>query len=186
MNQIKIAIVVGHTPKGDQGAYSPHLQKSEQPFNLGVAANALKELAPNTYDVYTHTIQGYYERQKALATLLNGKAYDLVIELHFNAASPLANGTECLYWFASKKGKEYAQAISAGIAKEYGTTIRGDKGARALVNKEDRGYWFTYLPKAPAVIVEPFFGSNEEALKFKDEKRYACVLHNILMGLNYE
>ena len=92
----------------------------------------------------------------------------------------------CKKAYVSKKGKEYAQAISEGIAKEYDTTIRGDKGARALVNREDRGYWFTYLMKAPAVIVEPFFGSNEEALKFKDEKQYACALHNILIKLNYD
>lgn len=175
----KYAIIVGHTNGGDKGAHSTHLGKSEQPYNLEVA-NALKALDPNKYDVYTHDLQTYYTRQKALAAKLNAKNYEAVIELHFNAAQPSTNGTESLHYFASKKGKQLAQELSAAVVKEYGTTLRGDKGTRALVNKEDRGYWFVYLPKATAVIFEPFFGSNAEALKFADPKRLACVINNVL------
>lgn len=179
----KIAIVVGHTVKADKGAFSTYLLRSEQPYNLEVA-NQLKTLAPDLYDVYTHSVQDYYKRQKALAAKLNGRKYDLVVELHFNAAaSPLANGTECLHWFASKKGKEYAKTISKAIAGNYGTTIRGIDGATPIVHEQGRGYWFTYLPKAPAVIVEPFFGSHAEALLFQDTRRYANTLHKVLSNL---
>lgn len=179
---MKVAVIVGHTIGADKGAYSAYLKKSEQPYNTEVA-NALKACAPNMYDVYTHKLQSYYERQKFIAGVLNKQNYDLVIELHFNAASPAANGTECLYYFSSTKGKKAAQTIAAGLAYTFDTTVRGDKGARALSNKDDRGYWFVYLPKAPAIIVEPFFGSNPEALKFADTSLYASELHNIISNL---
>lgn len=182
MNKLKIALVVGHTTGADKGAYSPYLKSAEQPFNLEVA-NKLRTLAPAMYDVYTHNLQSYYEREKFLASRLNAKAYDLVIELHFNAASPAANGTECCYYFNSSKGKKAAQTIAAGLSYHFDTTLRGDRGARALTNKNDRGYWFVYLPKAPAIILEPFFGSNPESTKFANTDLYAQELHTILSNL---
>lgn len=186
----KVALVVGHTtpPKGDKGAYSDALKVSENEYWLDVAKRIEKnnDVKVDIYNVHTHTIQEYYKRQAALANVINnsGVVYDLVLELHFNAASPLANGTECLYWFGSKKGKQIAVQLSGHIANVYNTTIRGDNGSRALVNKSDRGYYFTYLLKYPAVILEPFFGSNkEEALKFKDREKMACTLHSAILNL---
>lgn len=178
----KIAIVVGHTPRRDKGAFSPYLLQSEQPYNLQVALQ-LKSLAPELYDVHTHTFQEYYKRQAAMSAKLNAGGYRLAIELHFNAASsPTANGTYCLYWYGSKVGKGVAQHLSEDICKAFSTKLRAVGGAQALVNEHDRGYWFTALTNMPAVIVEPFFGSNIEALRFQDTGKYVRVLHNYLKG----
>ncbi|MGL5562889.1 MAG: N-acetylmuramoyl-L-alanine amidase, partial [Tannerellaceae bacterium] len=153
-------------------------------FNKQVA-NDLKNLDPNLYDLYHHNITSYYKRQQALADQLNKQSYDLVIELHFNDFNnPNSKGTVCLYCKGSKKGQYIAETISQGIVKEYGTDLRGNQGCCALT-KTDRGGWFTFLPKAPAVIIEPFFASNDEALKFKDTKKYAETLHNILTNINF-
>lgn len=192
MSKIKrVALVVGHTttPKGDKGAYSDTLKTSESDYWLDVALRLEKlgNVKVEIYHLFTHSIQNYYNRQKALADKINGSGivYDVILELHFNAASPLANGTECLYWFGSKKGKQIAQQLSAYVSKVYGTTLRGDKGSRALVNKNDRGYWFTYLVKYPAVITEFFFGSNRsEALKFEDRQKMANTLNAAILNLN--
>jgi N-acetylmuramoyl-L-alanine amidase len=178
----KIAVVVGHTNQRDKGAFSPYLLQSEQPYNLQVALQ-LKSLAPELYDVHTHSVQDYYKRQVAMSQKLNAGGYRLAIELHFNAASsPTANGTYCLYWYGSKVGKHVAACISEDIVKGFNTKLRAVGGAQALVNEHDRGYWFTALTNMPAVIVEPFFGSNIEALRFQDTHRYAYVLHNYLKG----
>lgn len=190
MRNLKIALIVGHTVKGDQGAYSDTLQTSEYNYWVDVAkrVEALGNVEIHIYDVYTHTIQSYYERQKALADKINnsGISYDAVLELHFNSASPLANGTECLHWFGSKKGLSIAKQLSKYVSNTYGTTLRGVEGSRALVNKNDRGYWFVYLTKFPAVITEFFFGSNkEEATKFADRSKMACTLHGAIMNLNF-
>lgn len=190
MRKLKIALVVGHTGNGDKGAYSETLKVSEYDYWVDVAkrVEALGNVEVHVYDVYTHTIQSYYERQKALADKINksGVVYDAILELHFNAASPLANGTECLYWFGSKKGLSIAKQLSKFVSNTYGTTLRGVEGSRALVNKNDRGYWFTYLTKYPAVITEFFFGSNkEEATKFSDRGKMACTLHGAIMNLDF-
>ena len=179
----KYALVVGHTSTKDKGAYSDNLQTTEFDYNLKVA-EAIKALCPEMFDIYTHTAQDYYQRQKGLSFKLNLKDYEGVFELHFNAASPMANGTECCYYFASKKGLAIAQKIASAVMIEYNTRLRGDQGAKPLVNKKDRGYWFTYLPKAPAVIIESFFGSNAvESEKFRDINRYAKTLFNAIKNL---
>lgn len=179
----KYALVVGHTMVKDKGAYSDNLKQAEFDYNLKVA-NEIKALCPEMFDIYVHEVQDYYQRQKGMAFKLNQQNYAAVFELHFNAASALANGTECCYWFNSKKGKLYAEMISKGVSEAFGTKLRGVNGGKALVNKNDRGYWFTYLPKSPAVIVEPFFGSNtEESEKFRDVKKYAKVLYDVIYKL---
>jgi len=176
----KIAVVVGHTNRRDKGAFSPFLKQSEYDYNLKVALE-LKSLAPDLYDVHTHSTQEYFKRQRAMSAKLNAGGYALAIELHFNAAaSPTANGTYCLHWYGSKTGRTLAQFISEDIAKAFDTRIRAHGGAQALVNEQDRGYWFTALTNMPAIILEPFFGTNEEALRFKDINRYVRVLHNLL------
>lgn len=159
----KIAIYIGHTRKGDKGAYSEVLGMTEFEYNEKVAEE-LKKLNPDRYDIFEHSIQNYYDRQKKMAE--NVRDYLAVIELHFNSFTPKANGTESLYYFNSKLGKILAQELSQGVVRCFGTTLRGDFGAKAIVNKKDRGYWFVYLSKPVAVIFEPFFGSNEEAKKF--------------------
>lgn len=181
MKKLRVAIVIGHTIKGDKGAYSEILKLSEYDYNYEVATH-LKGMANSNvgYDVYSHTIRDYGPRQSALAAKINHLNYDYVLELHFNAASPQANGTENLYYFSSEKGKKIAQILSKEISKEYKTTLRGTLGAKALVNSNDRGFGFVKKMKAPAVIVEPFFGSNIEASKFSNTSMYAKVLHNAI------
>lgn len=176
----KVAIVVGHA-KNNPGAFSKWL-KPEWEYNLKVAEE-LKKNNSSLYSIFCHEGYdgGYYAMEKRTANKINAETFDLVLELHYNSASPMAHGTECCYWFASKKGKEYAQNISSQISRYFYTTNRGIK---ALYNKNDRGYWFTYLMKAPAVIVEPFFGSNEfDSLKFQDPVKYAQTLHQIITSL---
>lgn len=181
---MKVLLVVGHTGV-DKGAYSKYLEKSEYDYNKELALEIMKLDGEDGihYDMYEHSIRNYYNRQRKLAEYANKKKYDLILELHFNGATPSANGTECLHYFSSEKGKMYSKQISNSISKHYGTTIRGVEGSKAVVNKFDRGYWFVRLLKAVAVIVEPFFGSNKESLQFKDTKEYACVLHESISKL---
>lgn len=175
----KVAIVVGHTA-WSKGAQSPYLP-AEYDYNLEVA-NKLKQYGSN-YDVFTHRTYsvGYYNMWRETAAKINSQNYDLVIELHYNAASPVAHGTETLYYFNSKKGKQYAQIFSQQISEDFGTKLRGIQGVKPLVNKNDRGFYAVYLPKPPALIVEPFFGSNEEeSVLFKDTDKYAESLHKAI------
>lgn len=173
-----VAIVIGHTNRS-KGACSPFGIPCEFDFNKKVASYL--ECFADVYEYSTYTA-GYTAMVKANAAKMNVHPYKLVIELHYNAATPLANGTEVLYYFASKTGKAYAEVAANMITQKFGTTNRG---AKALVKSSDRGFAAVYYPKAPAIMLEPFFGSNiEDANKFKGkEKEYADLIMDFVRAL---
>lgn len=175
---MKVAVYIGHTPKGDKGAYSEHLKLSEYDYNIQVGQE-LEKINPELYDIFSHSKQDYYQRQVDMGQ--KTKNYDVVLELHFNAAGVTANGTEMLYFYSSKKGKELARILSKNVSKRFCTSLRGVEGTKALINKNDRGYWFVKLAHPVAIIVEPFFGSNTESLKFSNPKDLALEIDRAIV-----
>ena len=163
----KIAVVVGHD-KIEQGAYSNLLKHSE----FGYHSEVVKHLP---FDIYYRdsSVKGYKGKMQKLATEINKKNYSLVCELHYNSFNGVANGCEALYFKGSVVGKRQAEIFVDAVTKEYKTTKRG---AKEISKESDRGYWFLKLINAPALILEPFFGDNKEAIEFKDVKRYADLL----------
>lgn len=175
---MKIAVVVGHHER-DGGAFSPFLQISE--FNF--YSEVVKHL--QGVDVYFHNsrIKSYTQRIRFTADKLNAKDYDLVIECHFNAASAVANGCETLYYFNSAKGKDYALKFSKLVNNCTGIKLRNN-GLKALVNSKDRGFASVYYPKAPAILIEPFFGSNkEDCFKIKNAQNMASIIQDFIDSL---
>ena len=161
-----IAICVGHSRKigerYDGGAYSNALEINERDFNLKVAVKLSAELTrrgipSKIFDHYAGNGYGYAmtdaaeQVKKAQATM--------AIELHFNSASPSATGHEWLYWHSSTNGKAIAEKFESEFKKVFPSIkARGIKPIR----KTDRGGKFLELTHCPAIIVEPFFGSNED------------------------
>ncbi|OBQ56091.1 N-acetylmuramoyl-L-alanine amidase [Tamlana sp. s12] len=171
---MKIAICIGHN-KINKGAFSLYLNDSEFDYNTRVA-NYVKDYFGDSLDVYNRIkSSGYKEEISNLAERVNKVDYDLVMELHFNAAIPQAKGVEALYFYSSRKGKRFAKGFCEAVKMEYGSSSRG---AKPLRKDSDRGFGFVQKIKAPAIILEPFFGSNVEAKKFMDAKRYANTLIN--------
>ena len=171
MSKNKTAIVVGHD-KNSPGAYSSHLRASEYIYNSEVASY-LSDVA----DIYYRPLVGGYNTQMSkLAEELNPKNYDLVIELHFNAFNKKANGCEVVIFPNNNKAKEWGNKFNKEITDTYGTKNRGVKEH----GKGDRGYGFLSKMKATAIIVEPFFGDNEEALNFTNHKKYADIIRKLI------
>ena len=177
----KIALVIGHH-KMSKGAYSPQLKTSEWDFYNNVVSR-LKSCP----DVYAHSILdgGYTSRIKATAKKLDRGNYDLVISLHFNSAGDVrANGCETLYYFNSSKGKMYASKFSDTVHNWTGIKLRHN-GLKALSNENDRGFAMVYYPKAPTILIEPFFGSNSEDCKrIEDAEKMAWILDDFINQLN--
>lgn len=154
---MKVAVVLGHHEKS-KGAYSPWLKVSEWDFYNEVV-DCLSDV-----DVYYHdkNIGGYVTRTKNTARKINKIDYDLVMELHFNSSSnPTANGCETLYYFASRKGRDYARKFSEVVVEWTGIKSRNG-GLKALTNKYDRGFASVFYTKAPTILIEPFFGSSRK------------------------
>lgn len=95
--------------------------------------------------------------------------YNLVIELHLNAAgTKTAEGCEVLY--KSTNGKKYASKIQKQLAKVF-----KDRG----IVKRDNLYILNQT-KAPAVLVEVFFCTNPKEWKYaiNNKEKIAKLIAN--------
>lgn len=172
---MRIAVVIGHE-KGRPGAYSGYLQQTEFAYNSRVAPY----FAEIDADIYFRPEGGGYKTQmRKLAQEINAINYDLVIELHFNSFNRKASGCEVLTY----KGNNYTQLLGERICRSISTEYRTEnRGVKQIDSEEDRGYWFLHYMRANAMILEPFFGDHEEALKFENPGKYAEVVKKALCG----
>lgn len=178
----KVAIVVGHT-EDSQGACSPHNISCEWEFMFGVATElcVMRELGDiYLYDTYKN---GYGNMVAKHAKTINQKDYDLILELHYNAATPSAQGAEVLY---HHKDTENWDEVTIGknlLAKMEALGFR-NRGVKHLTAK-DRGYAAVYLPKGNCLIFEPFFGSNEDDCERIREKYWEFIdaIEELIMEL---
>lgn len=174
---MKAAFVIGHHAES-KGAFSSYFNQSEWDFYNDVA-----RLINSNIHVFHHDpkIKSYMSRIENTAKKLDD--YDIVIEAHFNAATPAANGVETLYYFESKKGMEYAKIFSDIISDEASIKLRNN-GLKALVNKKDRGFASVYYPKPPTILIEPFFGSNDNDCKLIGSHEFlACLIDKFLVDI---
>lgn len=171
---MKIAIVIGHEPKSP-GAYSKYLGMSEYIYNSEVAAH-LSTVA----DIYKRpNMRGYNAQMRELASIVRPKRYDLIAELHFNSFNNKAHGTETVTYFGNETTEAYGKVYNEVISDNYEVHNRGEKE----VTTGGRGFGFLASMPANAIILEPFFGDNEEAIKFKDVKQYACAIKEWLLRI---
>lgn len=169
---MKVAICIGHNSR-NKGAFSLYLNQSEFDYNTRIA-KLVKDEMPDCIEVFNRFYENSYSREiENLAKRVNLNEFDLVVELHFNAAVPSARGCEALYYHNSILGKKYADSFCEAITYEYFSENRGSK---PLSLETDRGFLFVQKMKAPAIILEPFFGSNSEAKNFINAQRYADTI----------
>lgn len=98
------------------------------------------------------------ERTYKLA-IEHATCYDLVMELHLNAASATAEGCEVLY--KSAKGKKYAEKIQKQLSKVFKN--------RGTVKRDD--LYMLNQTKAPAIILETFFCTNQKEWEYAVEHK---------------
>lgn len=182
---MKIAIVIGHHEKS-KGAFSPFFGMREYDFYKEVVKKIYPVNSNYSVDFYEHdsNISGYTTRIKDTTSKLNKVNYDLVLSLHFNSFEPQANGCETLYFYKSKLGKKYAQEFNLLFTKVFRIKNRGIK---ALTNKKDRGFAICYYPKAPVILLEPFFGSNlKDCENVQHPKNIADTINIFLTNISNE
>lgn len=150
-NKNKIVVNIGHGHI-DRGAISVG-NESEWTYNSKVSDKLVPKLKKAGYhvDVVSQTTS-----YSALPSMINAKDPDIILSLHFNAASASAHGTEMLHHEGSHNGERLAKNLQKEVLKALGTRDRGVKGRV----KGDRGSSLLRNTAAPAVILEPFFGTN--------------------------
>lgn len=154
-----IVICVGHSRSGDSGAVNTS-GVTEHTFNSKVGrllTAILREAGHKVHLLDKYEGNSYTQAMVWVADQCKTLGADLAIELHFNSASPLAEGHEWLYWVTSKKGKALAESFNSAFKKAFPSNK--ERGLKPITSG-DRGGLYLRLTHCPAVILEPFFGSN--------------------------
>lgn len=157
-----IAIVIGHGPSIDKGAFNSN-GMSELQWNTGLANLIEREIGNRAKVIIVHRVT---ERIAPVKEVNQTKA-DLAIELHLNAFNSQASGTEMLHWVSSKKGALLAEKLQRAAVGVLGLPDRGLKPIKA----GGRGAGFLRDTVMPAVIVESFFVDNGADLSVGTKKK---------------
>lgn len=173
-----VAICVGHSRSGDNGAVSTD-GVSEWVYNNKVANHlklSLQAQGISCFVLNKYEGGSYGSAMSWLVRELKSRKATVAIELHFNAATPKAHGYEYLHFSTSSKSKLLAdELLKAHTSARKYQTSRGVKPKK----KGARGSGFLSRTHCPAVIVEPFFGSNVAEWKNwkNSQKDLAAIYH---------
>ena len=164
-----IGICVGHSRKGDEGAYSSgEYVVSEWDFNRDLARR-IGHVLDVDYKIYdNYEFSTYSSAIRNVARKMKCDGVKAAIELHVNAASPAATGHEWLYWHSSKGGLKLATVLKDEMDKAY-----PDLASRGVKPRQSRQRGSAFLRETHcyAVIGEPFFGTNVEEWRMINNNR---------------
>ena len=173
----RIAIIVGHNSKA-QGAVRVTDGVSEYVWN-GRLADEIQNLDPANVRVFRRVAAASYGAEiRACYAQVDAWGADVSCELHFNASAGGATGTETLY--ATTAGKSVALKVQAQMVSALGLKDRG-----LLQRTTGNGAGALLAGKAPAVLVETYFGSNVGDCGRADE-RFVALARGIFSGLGGE
>lgn len=152
---MKIAIVVGHNSKA-QGATRTTDGRTEFDWNGDLAA-MIQAHDPANIRVFRREYGGGYSREiDRVYAAVDAWGADCSIELHFNGSvNQKANGGETLS-SGTSGSLRLAGEIRGRVSAVLGNT---DRGVRK-VGRFDRGGRSLWQGRAPAILTEPYFGSN--------------------------
>ena len=169
----KLAIVVGHNSRR-QGAMKlyPSPGVSEYTYYCAMADYIAKQA--NAWAVRGVLIQVFYRTPEPgditrVYREVDAWGADASIELHFNSfGNPNARGCEVLS-SGSAPSMKMAQAVQDALLTTiygYGADDRFNRGVKVPTN---RGRTSVTSGKAPAILIEPFFGSSQADCELADK-----------------
>ena len=166
MEPATIALCVGHSrsrPDGrPEGGAISTTGVSEWQYNIRLARRIAIELheCHGLDAVIVDDYQGssYGSAMRWLAGHLRSLGnIRLAVELHFNASdNPAAGGHEWFYWHRSPRGRALAESLHYHMSMDFPPLPA--RGAKPM--ESGRGSEFLRLTHCPAVICEPYFGTN--------------------------
>lgn len=153
----KVAIVIGHNK--NTGAVTH--DGTDEWESRKLVAEALQDfLGSHGVDSKIFIRDGrlsYGSAMRKHGKNIDAYGADVAIELHFNSAGATATGAEFIC--CSSSGAKVARSIADSWKVYYpDMVLRRDDGVYMRTN--GRGSGFCRSPKCPAIVYEPFFGSN--------------------------
>lgn len=157
---MKLAIVVGHTNSA-KGAYATSRNVHEYTWNKALAEKILEARGKHDIKIFFRDgigIAGAYQSADDWGA-------NATIELHFNASHhDTSSGSGVLYAPGSAKGKLLAKSLQNELQgftklKSWPEGTDGVVTPFQASGKQQRGLTSLTSGRAPAALVEPFFGS---------------------------
>lgn len=164
-----VALIVGHNPRA-QGAVRVTDGRTEFDW-CGDLALAIKAHAPGMYEVIRRQSHpsGYAGEIRNAYAYADAKGVSATVELHFNGGPPTATGTETLT-SGTKGSLRLAGLIQPAMVGALGLRDRG----LVTRGRADRGGESLWAGRAPAVLIEPYFGSRDADCQAAD-RHYAAL-----------
>lgn len=178
-----LVLAVGHSRENDHGAVGYDNETYEWHYNSKLAYLIADYLPRHIKTTIINHYEGdtYTESMEWLTDAVDPLNADLVCELHFNSYNePSVNGYEMLYWYNSKKGQKAANTLIESMRQDF--PDRTCRGSKAITHGE-RGAGFLSGPKAPCVILEPFFGSNPQEWMLFSELEQKSLAKTLARGI---
>lgn len=164
------ALCVGHSRVGDRGAINTR-GVSEHAFNAPLAervAELLRESGHKAHVIKSYDAVDYGTAMRWVANKVGRLRADAAVEFHFNSAGPSAEGYEYLFWGSSKRSEKLATCFLQAHRASYPRAVNRGILAR---NAKHNGAGFLRRTPCPAVILEPFFGSNAKETEIYSDSR---------------
>ena len=177
---MKLAIVVGHNARA-QGAVRADTGETEFAWNSRLAA-MIEEQAAEYPGIEVKTffrnpaLRSYRAEIRDVYARTDAWGASATNELHFNSHhNPNATGTETLS-SGSVMSLRYAEALQDEMLDALGLRDRGEKIVRT-----GRGSTSLISGRAPAALIEPFFGSSPKGQAATDEpEEMRALAHAVL------
>jgi N-acetylmuramoyl-L-alanine amidase len=162
----KIAIVVGHNSRS-QGAVRILDGRTEFDWNSDLAQLIKSHDNRNVKIFYRRAGFGYSKEIDTVYAETDTWGADVTVELHFNAsANENVRGCEMLS-SGTSGSLELSNNMQNRVQRVMGNPDRGVK----RVSRSDRGGRSLWAGKAPAVLIEPYFGSNYQECTVATNKK---------------
>ena len=157
---MNICIVAGHTTTGKGTGAVGYINESTENRILAKKVTEYIKKAGHNCDYYEVNKSDTYLKDQT--NFANKKAYDVVVQIHFNAGG--GTGTETLY--RSTAGKKYANQVNGKLSTMY-----KNRGIKHDINDVGRKlYWLTNT-KYPAILIETcFVDSKADTDKYINNK----------------
>lgn len=161
---IHLGLIVGHEAKSPGAVMAKPYSVYEYFFNKEIAGLMLayaKAKHPNVIvDVIYRDgigISGAYSKARQMGC-------DVALELHFNAANTVAQGTETLCTTDSRD-VDFAHTIQDAVCQVF--KRQGSSRGVKCISASDRGNINVHsFPGGANCLIEPFFGDNPDEAKF--------------------
>ena len=156
---MKVLVSAGHTAKGKGIGAIGYINESEE--NRILSKIVVEYLKLAGHEVEYHEVNESNNHVSEQIVKANSKAYDLVVQVHFNAHKTTDNamGTETLY--TSDRGKVWADKVNTKLS-----TVFKPRG----IKKRDDLSWLAKTSSASILIETCFVDSKSDADTYRVNK----------------